>query len=430
MVNLGVKARPDTREVAVATADEYTDYMYEFVDRALSKIGSRESCSEAEEGLGRMFAEEIETACDWVETQEFTCSPKAFLGFFPYLVLLYLLGILFYYIYFPVTVILSATGIAVLFFEVVRYRELIDPLFRKRRGVNVAGVLQPTGKIWKQVIVSAHLDSAYEFKIWYWLKSLSVPVMLLAFLAPVLMFAASVARSITYSSGAPESSAYDVLGIILLALTPIVVPFAFFHTRRVVPGAMDDLSGVAVLAGLARYLQYARQVGQFFPTKTEVVLLALSSEEAGLRGAKRYAARHAMEYREVPSYAIFLDNIADENHLTVFKRELWCGAKMDPYLVDAAQRAAAVNGYEIKTATMAVGATDASAFCRKGIPSVSLCCYNSARLMPNYHTRHDTIENLSAESLAVALQMVIEMIKRIDGDTYTSVPPPGEIGDL
>jgi hypothetical protein len=410
------------REAPVATADEYTDYMYEFVDRALSEIGPRESCSEAEERLGRMFAEEVEPSCDWVETQEFTCSPKAFLGFFPYLVLLYILGVVAYYIYFPVTVFLSAIGVAVLFFEVVRYRELIDPLFRKRQGVNVAGFVQPEGKIWKQVIVSAHLDSAYEFKVWYWLKSLSVPAMALAFLAPLLLLGASVARTITYSSGVPENSAYDVLGIILLALSPVVILFAFFHTRDVVPGAMDDLAGIGVLVGLARYLHYARQGGQFFPSRTEVVLLALSSEEAGLRGAKRYAARHASEYREVPSYAIFLDNIADEDHLTVFKRELWCGAKMDPYLVDAAERAAAVNRFEIKKAVMAVGATDASAFVRKDIPSVSMCCYNSARLMPNYHTRHDTMEHVSQKSLAVSLQMVIEMIKRIDGPEGPPLP--------
>jgi hypothetical protein len=407
----------------VATADEYMDYMYEFVDRAVSEIGPRESCSEAEEELGRMFAEEIEPACDWVETQEIICSPRAFLGFFPYLVLLYLAGVAFYYIYFPVSVFLAAIGIVVLYYEVVRYRELIDPLFRKRRGVNVAGFVQPSGRIRKQVIVSAHLDSAYEFKVWYWLKSLSVLAMILAFLAPVLLLGASVARSITYTSGEPESAAYNILGIILLSLSPIVVLFAFFHTRYVVPGAMDDMAGIGVLAGLARYLQYARHGGLFFPTNTEVVLLAMSSEEAGLRGAKRYAARHVMEYEEIPSYAIFLDNIADENHLTVFKREVWCGAKMDPYLVDVAQRAAAINKFEIKTAIMAVGATDASAFARAGIPSVSICCYNSARLMPNYHTRHDTIEHVQPKSLAVSLQMVIDMIKRIDGDSYTPAPP-------
>jgi Zn-dependent M28 family amino/carboxypeptidase len=194
----------------------------------------------------------------------------------------------------------------------------------------------------------------------------------------------------------------------------VVAIFFFFHTRDLVPGAMDDMAGIAVLAGLAGYLGDARDGDAFYPENTELVLLALSSEEAGLRGAKRYAKRHKEKYADIPTYAIFLDNIADEDYLTVFKREVWCGAKMDPSLVELSREAAAANDREIITTIMAVGATDASAFAREGIPSVSILCYNSSRLMPNYHTRHDTIENVRAESLAVTLQLVIEMINRID----------------
>ena len=93
---------------------------------------------------------------------------------------------------------------------------------------------------------------------------------------------------------------------------------------------------------------------------------------------------------------------------------MWCGAKLDPYLLELAREAAAANQRDIITAIMAVGATDASAFVRAGIASVSICCYNSARLMPNYHTRHDTIENVRPKSLAVSLQLAIDMIRRID----------------
>ncbi|RJP27173.1 MAG: M28 family peptidase [Actinobacteria bacterium] len=398
----------------MATADRYRDYMYELVDRAVSDIGPRESCSEEEKRLGSLFAQEIKPVCERVEVEEFTCSPKAFLGFFPYLVLLYLAGVVLYYFYPPVSVILSAIGIAVLFYEVVRYREFIDPFFPKRKGENVAGFVKPSGETRKRVIVSAHLDSAYEFKVWYWLKGLSVPAMILAFSAPVLLLGASLARTIADSSGVPENAVYTALGIALIALSPIVGMFFFFHTRDVVPGAMDDMAGIAVLAGLGRYLQDSRGGGGFYPENTEVVLLALSSEEAGLRGAKRYAARHKKEYLQIPTHAIFLDNITDERYLTVFKREVWCGAKMDPYLIELSREAAAANGKDITTTIMAVGATDASAFVREDIPSVSICCYNAARLMPNYHTRHDTIENVRPASLAVALQLVIEMIGRID----------------
>jgi len=411
---LAQRIRPEYGEGIMAAADKYAGYMYELVDRAVSDIGPRESCSEEEKRLGRLFAQEIEPACERISVEDFSCSPKAFLGFFPYLVLLYLAGVVLYYIYPPVSVILSAIGMGILFYEVVRYRELIDLFFPTREGENVAGFVTPRGEVRKRVIVSAHLDSAYEFKVWYWLKGLSVPAMAVAFLAPVLLLGASLARTITDSSGVPENAAYTVLGIILIALSPLVAIFFFFHTRDVVPGAMDDMAGIAVLAGLARYLRDAREGGGFYPEHTEIVLLALSSEEAGLRGAKRYAARHKSELMRDPTFAIFLDGIYDEQFLTAFKREVWCGAKLDPYLVETALEAAAANGYDMRTGVLAVGATDASAFAREDIPSVSICCQDSTRLVPNYHTRHDTIEFIRPESLAVSLQLVIDMISRID----------------
>ena len=395
-------------------AERYADYMYELVDRVISDIGPRESCGAEEKRLGQLFAREIEPSCSRVEVEKFTCSPQAFLGFFPFLVALYLAGVVLYYIFPPVSLILSAIGVGVLFYEVVRYRELIDPLFPKREGENVAGFVTPSGEVAKRVFVSAHLDSAYEFKVWYWLKGLSVPAMALAFAAPVLLLGASLARTIAGSNGTPDNTAYAALGIALIALSPLVAVFAFFHTRDVVPGAMDDMAGVSVLAGLAGYLRDAAESGEYFPHSTEVVLLALSSEEAGLRGAKRYARRHKRELLDVPTYAIFLDGIYDEQFLTVFKREVWCGAKLDPYLVELANEAAAENGYDIKTGVLAVGATDASAFAREGIPSISIACQDSTRLVPNYHTRHDTIEYVRPQSLAVSLQMVLDIIRRID----------------
>ncbi len=76
--------------------------------------------------------------------------------------LLYLAGVVLYYIYPPVSVILAAIGIAILYYEVVRYRELIDPIFPRRKGENVAGFVPPGGETKQRVIVSAHMDTAKE----------------------------------------------------------------------------------------------------------------------------------------------------------------------------------------------------------------------------------------------------------------------------
>lgn len=395
-------------------AERYADYMYNLIDRIIKEIGPREACSEEEKRTGRLYAKEIEPICDRINVETFTCSPKAFLGFFPILVLGYIAGVVLYFFIPTVSLILAAIGIAVLFFEVVRYKEFIDFLYPKREGENVAGIIRPSGDINRRVIVSAHFDSAYEFKVWYWFKGFSVVIMALAFSAPVLLLIFSLLRTIFDAKAESSAAVWLILGIILIALSPIILPFIFFHTKDLVPGAMDDLAGVSVLAGLGKYLQDAKKGGEFYPENTEVVLLGMSSEEAGLRGAKRYASKHKKELLSIPTYSIFLDGIYDEQYLTIITRELWPGAKHDPYLVGLAEEAAKRNEFKYRTGFIPVGSTDASAFSLEGISAVALGCQDISSLVPNYHTRHDTIEYVRPESLAVSLQMVIDMLKSID----------------
>jgi len=395
-------------------AERYTDYMYGLVDDVMKTIGARGSCSEEERRLGRRFASEIEGACGKVETEKFTCSPNAFVGFFPLLVLAYLCGVVLYFFLPPLSCVIALAAAVVLFLETVRYKEFIDPAYPKKEGENVAGFIEPRGEAKKRVYVSAHFDSAYEFKIWYWFKNASSVVMGLGFLAVVLMFAFGLASSIAKPVGPPDSTTFMVLGYILVGFSPLVAIFFFFHTKDLVGGAMDDLTGIAVLAGLARYLGDAKDAGEFYPQNTEVVLLGLSSEEAGLRGAKRYSARHAADDEQIPCSGIFLDGICDESYFTVFNKEVWMGALMDPGLVALTVESARSLGFDIATGVLPLGATDASAFAQAGIPSVSLCLQINKKLAPNYHTRLDTIEFVKPSSMTVALATVIEMLRRID----------------
>jgi Zn-dependent M28 family amino/carboxypeptidase len=111
---------------------------------------------------------------------------------------------------------------------------------------------------------------------------------------------------------------------------------------------------------------------------------------------------------------LFLDGIYDEKFLTVTNRELCTGAKHDPELVKMAQDAASSHNWHIATRMIPLGGTDASPFSLKGIPAVCLHCQDTTRAVPNYHTRNDTYEHIRPESLSVSLQLVIDMLKRID----------------
>lgn len=395
-------------------AEKYQDYVHNLIRRVLDEIGPRPACSEAERRLGRLLVREWMPVCDAVSMESFRCSPRAFLGVLPLSVLAYFAAVILYWLYPPASPPLAALSFSLVFFEIVRYREFVDFLFPRKKGWNVTGVIRPRGEARQRVIVSAHQDSAYEFRLWHHLGTAAVWLTALAGAAIVFILAGGIARTLAWFGGSEGAMVYTAMGIVAIALSPVVGLFLLFKSGRAVPGAMDDMAGVAVVSGLARYLDDARHDGSFFPRSTEVVLLATSAEEAGLRGAKRYAEKHMAEMRQKPTYALFLDGIYDERLLTVTDSELFTGARHDAGLVRLAQEAAAGRGWPIRKRWIPVGGTDAAAFSLRGIPAVCLHCQDTSRLVSNYHTRHDTLENIRPRSLSVSLQMVIDMIERLD----------------
>jgi len=390
------------------SADAYRDSMYAFVRSVLEEIGARESCGENERRLGHRLAELWRGLGLDVRTETFTCNPKAFLGFIPISTLLYLLAIVAYWFVPFVCFLLAAASFALQWFELLRYRELVDPLFPSAQGENVVGVLRPAGEVKRRVIVSAHQDSAYEFNLWYFLKGAAVPVMVIGFTAALVPLFGGLLKSLL-----GNSHAFDVVGYVALGLYPIVGLNFFFHTYAVVPGAMDDLAGISVITGVARALSDARRDGHALDG-TEVVILAVSAEEAGLRGAKRFAERHRAEMHATPTFVVNVDGVYDEQHLTVIDRELTTSVRHDPQLIRLARERAAARGRTIHQHLIPLGATDATAFAHAGVRTVALLCQDATRLVPNYHTRLDTLEHVRPESLSVMLQLVLDMIEEID----------------
>ena len=296
----------------------------------------------------------------------------------------------------------------------LNYREFVDFLFSRKQGENIIGVIQPKSEVNQRVVVSAHLDSAYEFNLFYYLKNAAIPILAIAILGLVITFGGSLVKTIAYGSGTDNAQVFTVIGIIMVVLSPIVGLLLFFHTYKPVSGAMDNTAGIAVVAGLGKYLNEVKSNDDWLPEKTEVILLATSAEEAGLRGAKRYVSKHLKEIKETLTYRLFLDCIYDEKFLTVAKREIFTGATHDHDMVKLAQEVAAIHSWPIAAKAIPIGATDASAFSLRGISSICLLCQDISRLVPNYHTRNDTYEHIRPESLSVSLQLVIDMIERID----------------
>lgn len=75
--------------------------------------------------------------------------------------------------------------------------------------------------------------------------------------------------------------------------------------------------------------------------------------------------------------------------------------------VDLVLESSKLVGYQCGRASIAFGATDATAFLQKKIPAV---CLSAVDPMPGfyYHTRYDTPENLDLKTISAAIAIAIQ----------------------
>ena len=400
-------------------AERYTEPMHDFIGDVLDDIGPRESCGAAERRLAERLVDGWRTLGFAARLEPFTCHPKAFLGFIPYAAFFYLMATIFYWLAPVWATLFAAAALVITVLELLAYKEFVDPLFPAAEGANAVAVVRPRGNVRRRVVVSAHIDSAYEFNLWFFLKNAGIPVMVIAFAAPLVPLAGGLLKLAVPTGTDP--ALFDTIGYLCLALYPIVGLNFFFHTYHVVPGAMDDLAGVAVVDATGRALAAAIEADEGLQS-TEVVLLGAAAEEAGLRGAKRFVTAHEDTLSDLPSYGIFVDGVYDERHLAVVRRELTTGARHDPRLVDLAREVAERRRWPMREVVIPFGATDASAFSTAGIPAIAVLCQDTSQLAPNYHTRLDVLENVRPESLHVSLQLVLDLLEQIDSGALEEVP--------
>jgi hypothetical protein len=407
--------RQTVKQMTDTHSGSQQDYMFGLLRKVIDEIGPRPSCSEAEQRLGRLLLKEWQPVCDRVDVEPFTCSPHAFVGSIALSALLYLAAVISYWFLPPLALALAALSCTIVLLEIFRRREFVDALSPRKQGENVVGSIRPTGEASQRVIVTAHMDSAYESNIFLYLKSVSNLVIALAAAAQVVALGGCLAKTLDYCGLFSGGVALAGVGIAMIALSPVVVLFLFFTSWKAVPGACDNMSGVSVVAGLGRCLGQARRAGDWFPRRTEVVLLATSSEEASMRGARAYVRRHLKEMQAMPTYVLCLEMISDQDSLVVLRGEPSPGARHDPELVRMAREVAASRNRKIMTMQLPLPhGTDAAPFSLAGIPATCLASSRRGFNDPTYHTRHDSYERISPESLSMMLQLVIDMIRRID----------------
>jgi hypothetical protein len=412
----------------------YEDYMHGFIEQICTEIGPRESGTTQEEQAGNRIEEELKQLGAETHQEEYISSPTAFLGFIRYGAILLISAIVFYWLSLlkdlgmlqittevSLAFMIIAAAIAIFtdiyfIFEVMRYFEIVDFMFPKKKSKNIIGTINPSEEIKNTIIFSGHHDSPYEFNIFYYLKTLGAVTIFVGYVGAIILAVVSIIRIIFFLL--PDWTTFFLtFGIFFLCLIPFAIVYIFFHSYKSCLGAFDNLSAVAVVLGIGKYLSENKDDPEIYPKHTRVQLVSFAGEEAGLRGSKRYVQAHSKELKESGAILVNMDGVGKKDNIIIGKNELLIGAHHDKRMVAKLFEIAQNLKIGSVIGTLPFGATDAAAFSINKLPATVLMAYPSKlSLPPYYHTRLDTPEVVDKEALGQALQICLEYIKHVDNE--------------
>lgn len=245
-------------------------------------------------------------------------------------------------------------------------------------------------------------------------------------LPPQLRFLGRSLALATYAelAGATLAVARAVLGPAGLLLRPaelaLAVPglLVFIANLQVVlrneivPGATDDLSGVAGLCLLARRLTERQH------PNVELVFAFTGAEEAGTGGAWALARDRRAEWDPADTVIIGLDGLSNGELCWLEEGEI-VRSPVAPWLTNTLGTTA---GSDARFAGIApfqvpVGATDVYPFLRAGYDGVCLSCVDRSLGAPrNYHVPTDTLENLDAADVVRCVDFAERLVDGVVAD--------------
>jgi aminopeptidase YwaD len=147
------------------------------------------------------------------------------------------------------------------------------------------------------------------------------------------------------------------------------------------------------------------------PADTEIRFISFGSEEAGVRGSRRYVQRHLDELKRLDVRLLNFETIAHPE-VAVLTSESNGTVKNSPEMVKSVVAAAQRAGvpYKVRPATLGL-ASDAGPFSRAGLKATTLVGFNVQQMVEFYHQEWDGPEILTLDPLLNVLKLALEWVR-------------------
>jgi hypothetical protein len=392
-------------------------YVFDLISKICREAPSRQPCSQGERHAHALMKREFERLGLPTRVHEFTFNDNLYAN----LLLHFGLGNLGTLIS-PVAPALALAlhlGAATSYWaESTRRAYLLRRLFRWKPSRNVLGVLPATtSRPALRVVLLAHVDAAFTG----WLFEPSAIHRFTANMPRALKFLEHGLTAATYGNFALAGA--DLLrvlfGPLTLPLRPVehllnlpgliatILNLQVVLKGQIVPGANDDLSGVAALPVLAQRLAATKR------PEVEVVLVAVGCEETSLGGADALVRDMGHVWSRDDTVFLALDGITngdlrwlkDEGEIVPRPTPAWIKDTLAQVAASEA-RFQGVTGF-----TVPVGGSDIGAVLAHGWDGVCLACVDPSIGAPrHYHLPTDTPENLDLDQLMASIDFAEKLV--------------------
>jgi len=421
----------------IEISEEDFQYMYDFIEKVINECGPRMPCSIQEEKAAQIIKREFDDVCEDSQIETFTCHPRAFLGYIKIIVFLALTSFLLFFLSFQgnlsvmgqILIILSFSlnifADIILWNEFFNYREFIDPLFKKKNSQNVIGKFNAKTESENLLIFSGHHDSALKFNLLERFKIgyvfLILVGLLVLFLWSLLSFVFLIISLIGFLI---PRMIYIISLIIFIISIPSFIGMLFFvspgEKANKVPGAVDNLSAVAILIGIGRFLKKNQN---FLSPNTEIRLISFGFEEAGLRGSRRYVEAHLDELKSKNSECVNMDAIQAINIINLVDYEPSTRTHHSQHVINKLKDSASLIGEKVLHSSLGgdkglsklfgqiSGGTDATSFSKAQIHSANISAMDLREMIKFYHQSSDTTDKIQKGALEKVLRLCLAYMK-------------------
>jgi acetylornithine deacetylase/succinyl-diaminopimelate desuccinylase-like protein len=187
--------------------------------------------------------------------------------------------------------------------------------------------------------------------------------------------------------------------------TGATAAMADIGARRVVPGANDNLSSVAVVVALAHALR------EDPPPGVRVILLSTGAEESFMEGMQAFGRRHFGELPRATTEFVCIECVGSPQLCVVEAEGMLRMRYYDEESRAALAAAGAAAGVELRRGLRTVAATDGLISLRAGYRTCTLGGVDETKFPANYHWPSDIPDNLDWNSVEAAVAVCEEYLR-------------------